>query len=382
VIPRDPLSGRRILVLSPDRWGAMHLSKHHYALALAERGNEVLFLQPAEPTPTAPRVERVEGGVRVVTWSGSSSLRLRYHARFVHDALYRRSVGNVLSAIGGPPDVVWCFETNVFSDLRVFRAPVRIYHPVDAVFGPQQRTLARSAQLVLSVAPEILNAIPLGGARGHILNHGLSEEFARFARDRDPEPRRAGPVRVGFIGSLFKEKLAHTAMRRIIEEHPDVEFHIWSPLALSASNVAGLESAPRTQFVRHLGTLANVRLHGLQRPADVARAVQSLDLFLFCDRGNAWNSHKLLEYLSTGKPVVSMPVSRYRGSALIEMTASDDDDEFRALFARSLENLDSLSAPAAQRARMTFALEQTYARQIDRISALLAESLVKSTASA
>ena len=40
------LTNKTILVISPQAWGQMYLSKHHYALTLAQLGNTVYFLNP------------------------------------------------------------------------------------------------------------------------------------------------------------------------------------------------------------------------------------------------------------------------------------------------------------------------------------------------
>ena len=42
------LRGKKILIISPQHWGKMFLAKHHYAIELAKRGNEVYFLNPPE----------------------------------------------------------------------------------------------------------------------------------------------------------------------------------------------------------------------------------------------------------------------------------------------------------------------------------------------
>jgi len=40
------LRNKKVLVLSPQSWGKMRISKHHYALKLAALGNEVCFVNP------------------------------------------------------------------------------------------------------------------------------------------------------------------------------------------------------------------------------------------------------------------------------------------------------------------------------------------------
>ena len=42
------LFNKAILILSPQAWGNMLLAKHHYAIELAKRGNDVYFLNPPD----------------------------------------------------------------------------------------------------------------------------------------------------------------------------------------------------------------------------------------------------------------------------------------------------------------------------------------------
>ena len=38
----------KVLLISPQHWGTMRVTKHHYAIELAKLGHEVFFLEPTE----------------------------------------------------------------------------------------------------------------------------------------------------------------------------------------------------------------------------------------------------------------------------------------------------------------------------------------------
>ena len=40
------MRAKTIIILSPQNWGTMFLSKHHYAVELAKLGNKVYFINP------------------------------------------------------------------------------------------------------------------------------------------------------------------------------------------------------------------------------------------------------------------------------------------------------------------------------------------------
>lgn len=53
----------RILVISPNPWGNLHISKHNYAIALLELGYEVYFMNPPNQDKQVKdfKIEPVEG---------------------------------------------------------------------------------------------------------------------------------------------------------------------------------------------------------------------------------------------------------------------------------------------------------------------------------
>ena len=61
------LRNKKVLVLSPQSWGKMRISKHHYALKLAALGNEVCFVNPPLDRSHAADV-KWEDGVQVLSY--------------------------------------------------------------------------------------------------------------------------------------------------------------------------------------------------------------------------------------------------------------------------------------------------------------------------
>lgn len=380
------LRGRRILLLSPDRWGSMHVSKHHYARALVDRGNEVFFLEPPK-TGAARSVEvRRDAEVQslhVVSHAAFLPLFLRFKARRAYEILLRRHVASLSKAVG-KIDVVWCFDSNGYSDLRWFEGVVRIYHPVDQVAaGPHPRRLARSADIILSVAREILASFDGVATPRYLLNHGLGTDFVARALNRRSYTRNStAKITVGYVGNLFKLQLDRPCFRQLIEEHPEVQFHIWSPTSLSESNVAGYPTGEALAFVHYLQMQPNVTLRGLVPPARLAWEIEDIDAFVYLndirsDQNQGSNSHKILEYLSTGRVVIASKTSMYADSGLLEMLPTTDNADFPALFSSSIARLDELNAPERQQQRIAFSLDNTYERQVQRIEDILRTHLAQ-----
>jgi hypothetical protein len=106
-----------------------------------------------------------------------------------------------------------------------------------------------------------------------------------------------------------------------------------------------------------------------------------LDIFLLCYSGDKnvaemANPHKMLEYLSTGKAVVSHYVDEYIGYPdLIEMVESNR--ELPVKFKEVVRKIEYYNSPIKSEARKVFAFQNTYMKQLDRIENLIVEQAKK-----
>lgn len=371
-----------ILVISPNEWGTMRVSKHHYAAELAKRGNRVFFLNP----PDAAASERLsvsdidgEPGLSTITYRPFVPFAIRFRARALFNRIAAAHVRWILRRTGVRFDVVWCFDVNLYADLGWFRAPVKIYHPVDQVVQRYQLDVAASADLVVSVSEEILRKVrhyPVPIAR---IEHGLAPPFISMAEQRlgDHTYLPGRPLKVGYVGNLLMKYVDTATIIRLIAEHPDIEFHFWGPRTARESNVASSESPESVDFIRTLREGGNVVLHGALTPQVLANELGEMDLLLMCykivdDPNRGCNSHKILEYLSTGRAVVANRVSDYAGRpGVLEMLPTADNSQMSRLFANAVENIAQLNARTPRRVRLEFALANSYAKQIDRIEEAL-----------
>ncbi len=137
------LKNKRILIISPEAWGNSHVSKHHYAITLAKRNNQVYFLSPAK--------DNIENSIEAKPHPDHKNLTLiNYHPilkgksrlpRFVKDFLNKLEI-NKLSKVWSQLDIVWSFDPFRFQRLSDFNAKLKIYHPVDVHNTPLEIQIA------------------------------------------------------------------------------------------------------------------------------------------------------------------------------------------------------------------------------------------------
>lgn len=373
------ITDKTILIISPNEWGVMHISKHHYALSL-EKNNIVYFLNPPNNKLTVPfKIEQHEHykNLFIVSYKSFFPVSLRFHFKTLYRWLMVLQVKKLNKWLKTNFDIIWCFETNLYWNLKHFKGLITIYHPVDQVFGKHQTEIANSSNYILSVSENILEKFNSSSKKMR-LNHGLSEYFENRAIELSKQKityQALPPYKIGYIGNLFIYALDREHFEKVIRHNNTIEFHIWGPTNISQSNVSGDLSAQTMEFVEYLKNAPNVFLHGVATPEKLSKDIQEMDAFLICydtkrDPNGGSNTHKMLEYLSTGKVVISSPISSYSDKKeLVQMVTNNEDlpDKVKETFL----NIHYFNNPQFQHHRLQLALENTYKSQISKIESFI-----------
>ena len=89
-------------------------------------------------------------------------------------------------------------------------------------------------------------------------------------------------------------------------------------------------------------------------------------------RDQVANPHKLMEYLASGKVTVATFMDEYTSLADGLIVMVDQPADYPAAFRAVVADLVRWNSPELRAARIAFALDNTYDRQLDRISLALA----------
>jgi glycosyltransferase involved in cell wall biosynthesis len=105
--------------------------------------------------------------------------------------------------------------------------------------------------------------------------------------------------------------------------------------------------------------------------------MKEADLFWLCwntGMTHLWdgsNSHKILEYLSTGKPVVSHYVSSYTDTGLLYMLNQKSNAGFEELFKQIKGLVKEGEAKENIENRLKFAVQNSYENNVHKIAELI-----------
>lgn len=379
------LKNKMVLVISPQDWGKMLLSKHHYAIELAKLGNKVYFLNPPDQQAQMKRGEivvresSIHPDLHMITHRLYFPFAIKFKSLSLFHFLMARQVRKIIRTIGHTPDIVWSFDIGNLYPFRLFaQVPLKVFHPVDEPLQPAAIAAAGGASAIFSVTSEILAKYHQYPIPKHFIHHGVSEAFLSKLSAENWKPSQT--IRVGYSGNMLRGDIDRQTVLNIVTENPAVEFHFFGSYENKQSNIGGSGSAASVDFISHLQLLPNVKMRGVLSQDELAEAFNQMDAFLVCydiqkDQSKGTNYHKLMEYIGTGKVIISNNVTTYQQLPdIISMTASrEHNNELPALFRQIIGNLSQHNSEEKMAARRAFARDNTYPAQLKRIEGLLSK---------
>lgn len=373
------LKNKNVLILSQQDWGAMFISKHHYAVELAKAGNMVYYMNGPEQ---AGKMKRGEVEISDTIYSNVFLIKhrlpfpyiLKFKARWLYDHLLKFHVTNVLSKIPKQVDLVWSFDLSNTIPLRLFPKKVKkIYMPVDELRGDVAISAAHGADVIASVTNEILSKFESLSIPKLFLNHGVADYFI----NKNINDSIGNPIQVGLSGNFLRTDIDHETLKQIISSHPKVVFNFWGLIDFHQSNLLAPSDDNTLAFIEELKAMPNVKLYGQVPPETLAVELKKMDCFLICydinkDYSKGTNYHKVLEYLAVGKVVVSNNITTYSSHpGLIEMPQERNNTSLPELFNRVIAELDEYNSISKQQERIVFASAYTYGNQLKKIESYL-----------
>ncbi len=374
------LRNKRILVISPQAWGKMHLTKHHYAIELAKRGNEVWFLNPFTKftnNRNKIKLEKVEEhpNLYLIHQSLFFPYRIKRFSTRLYKLLMNFHLNNLLKKCSNEFDVVWCFDLNDNIPLGFFKFAFKLFHPVDEPHIAYKEN-AKKSNVLFSVTHEIIKKYNATSTPKYFINHGISEDFINQDSVKNYTNKVNNP-RVGYAGNLLRKDIDTDTLIKIVKENPKTQFVFWGSYEKKQSNVGG-GGSQNVKFINFLKSHQNVELRGVVSPKILSKEMNEMDAFLICydvqkDQSKGTNYHKVMEYLSKGKVIVSNNITTYKDKPelVLMVEERDTNKQLLGLFQEVIQNLKFYNSRELQEKRISFALNNTYKKQIERIEKII-----------
>ncbi len=352
----------------------MFISKHHYAVELSKLGYEVFFVNPPIESKLGglPRI-KVEAteyeNLVIVNHTLFFSSYLKFHLSFLHHILIFIQRWLLLKKIGNP-DLILSFDlTNNFPLNGL--ACKKIFFAADEPRALQYFVSARNADLIVSVSQHILDLYHkyFPETKKILINHGLSEEFLNIPKDLS---KKYKGINVGLSGNFLFNDIDYPILIQIVEENPEVKFHFYGNHS-TASNISTDSSKANLDYLEQIKHSTNCIFHGVLGKSELALELNQMDAFLICydpqkGQSSGSNSHKILEFLSTGKVIFSSNFSYYDGTDLFVMNSSKvDNSVLIKLFHDGIYSLNEINNNYRQICRKVFSQKNSYDQNLLKI---------------
>jgi hypothetical protein len=368
---------QRVFILSPQHWGTMFLSKHHYAIELAKMGNQVYFVNPPEPSWKWGKsqfeiIETEFQGLFLVDQQLNGPYNLKFHMETLFLFFMKRHIGTMEKFLG-TPDLVWSFDLGNNYPFRFFsKTAKKLFFPADFPSSKMAVQAAQGADLIVSIAQEILDEYPQGKSKKLLINHGVAQHF--IDEGAKPYLKTDEVIRVGLSGNFLRPDIDRPLLIEIIKSHPEVLFECFGAYEMKDSNIGGWNDSETLYFIETLKTTKSVLLHGAIPSHKLAEELRRMDLFLICydvqkDQSKGTNYHKVMEYLAYGRPIVSNNISSYNKSInLINMCKSRVSNfELKKIVLEEINDLD----PTSNDSQIMFSKANSYGAQIEKILTII-----------
>ena len=357
------LVDRNILIISPEPWDHIFVSKHHYAVHLAKRRNNVFFLNP----PSSKSDTKSDRGVTIVDYKGFLK-GMAFLPKFLRLTITRRVYRSVEIVCQKSFDIIWSFDNSVFYDFDALPKKVlKISHTVDLNQDFQTKRASKSADVCFGVIDDIVSRALLCNVNSYKVGHGLNIPASDVIPLILPGKNKKKAL---YIGNLAMKYLDWKIVYQAISLNSSVDFIFVGP---QRKNI-DLNINPFHNYKKLILNLPNAYFLPKVSSDEIPNYLMSSDALILsyqqARHKDQANSHKVLEYLASGKPIVATYTSEYDGSNLLYM--SKLNSEWPELFKKVIQNLPKYSNPELTKKRRTHALNNTYIKQIDRIEQILA----------
>lgn len=358
------------IIVSPQAWGKMFISKHHYAVELAKLGYLVYFVDPPIETRffRIPKIQIIDTeykNLKVVKSNLFFSYYFKFHLAFLHHLLIVVHRKLLLRKFGNPSLIISFDLINNFP-LKGLNGK-RVFFAADEPRSDKKLMSANGADLIVSVSQHILDIYQRNypNTQKLLVNHGVADEFLL---DFSGESKKYEGINVGLSGNFMFSDIDYPTLTKIILENENIKFHFYGPTEFNESNIGANITDEYLVFYEVISKALNVILHGVLNKYDLAKELNQMDAFLICyhpvkSQSSGSNSHKILEYLSTGRVIISSNFSSYNGTELFQMVTRKNTN-LPVFFSEVIQNIEHNNQMSFQTKRKLFVHENSYSKHV------------------
>jgi len=358
------LSRANILIISPEPWDHIMVSKHHYAKYLAARGNQVYFLNP--PSDKSRLKQSGYENLTILDYQGFVN-GLRFFPKLLRKLVFKRVWRKLEQMAMVKFYVIWSFDNSVFYDFDALSANVlKVSHIVDLNQDFMTQQAACSADVCFATTRQIKDRLLKFNPRTFQVTHGVNISEKPASNVILPGVNKLKAV---YAGNLSMPYLDWEILSIAAKQLRDVDFVFYGPAADELNAYNSDQKASKESFLCLDNTYFPGKIDSEQLSSVYLAADALLIAYQELHHQDQANPHKMMEYLASGKPIVATFTEEYADLDFICMSKRNND--WPTLLKQTIDNLDQENRPEMVEARKAFAMDNRYDKQIDRIEEII-----------
>lgn len=374
----ETLKNKIILIISPNFWGDIHLTKHSYALEISKLGANVYFLNPPSRNFKGYlKSKKINKNLTIINYKLHIPGRLKFFFPKFYYIYMKYVIKRIEKFIEKEIYVTLDFSTDLIFSIKgkenYFKAKYNIFFPVDNVSKDYKIFSKNIADYYFSISENILSPIDKNGIKSFNLGHCLSGELCdkniltNISKKNYDDKRNK--VVVGYVGNLFMNNINFDALIKLINSRSDISFHFIGPHNMDmACNNLGVQ-IDNTHIIEKIKKLKNTVFHGFKVKSEVIKISKNFDAMIVSyyqvsrNVNAPVNSHKILEYLALGKIVISNHFDDYNNinnKYIFMPEKNHNTDDYLNKFNQIIKDLSFHNELKFQKKRISFAQKNTY----------------------
>ena len=352
----------QILIISPEPWNAHFVSKHHYAISLAKMEIKVYYLDPPDDSVGAIQINKTNHDNLYNIIAPKVASGLRFYPRFLRKWIEARWLKKLEKQIGCSFDVIWLFENSRFYNMEFASKRLKIYHQVDLNQNFHIKEAASSADICFCTTDFIKKELVQFNDKVYKIHHGTAiNAIKKELPNHKIKCFSRLNSNVSLIGNLNIPFLNITIIQELVKQYPEVMFHFVG------------DYSEKSKLFENCKEFTNIVWWGRVESNFIPEVLLKSDVLLLIykasnefERMQLASPHKVMEYLASGKTIVATYTAEYKNKpGLLEM--ANGDDEFINTFDKVINNLQIYNSEEKQKMRKSFAMDNTYEKQLSRI---------------
>jgi glycosyltransferase involved in cell wall biosynthesis len=387
------IKGKNIIIFGSDKWEYPGLQQT--VMRLLSKHNRILFVNPLGTRRISIKLSEFgvyfNRAIRIFqhnNHNGDVSKNISICNPWMVPLVYNSTImklnksimqvqfSNLLSRLGFDDYILWVGTPTAASFLDIFDPSLLIYNPVDrysefsfvdsAKIADYERQIASRADAIICTADAIRNDLVPYNSNCFTVTHGVDVDHFHSALQNTSIPADMknipGPV-IGFIGGIA-DWVNLDLLLDVINRYPDAHLVLIGKTYPDVKGLEQLESKPNVHFLGY----KDYRI----LPNYLKQCTVCLIPYVINERLVAVDPIKLREYLSLGKPVISVDLPEVRKLREVVYIGENERD-----FVDKIGKAMAEDNPSLAEERIRVARRSDWGVKIEEISTIVNDAFAR-----